>query len=153
MVKNILSIFILFLMLSSVSFAKGYDSKIKEEFGKDLTHAPFTLRFAFSKRYHIDWKQSTFAERRTFLTNYEIGVEQDARHARDQARADAAYRRDRANQSRAAARAHRDKEKAEAAAARAEAKETSDRNKSFNKTVTDQQKELQQMEHSLSQGN
>ena len=153
MVKNLLNLILILLMLSSVSFAMGYDSKIKEEFGKDLTHAPFTLRFSFSKKYHKDWKQSSFAERKAFLTAYEIGLAQDAAQARAQARADAAYRRDRANQARAAARAERDKERAESAEARAEAKADADRNKAFNSAVLSHQKELQQMERNLSQGN
>ena len=153
MCKYLLNLLIIFLMLSSVSFAKGYDTKIKEEFGKDLTHAPFTLRFSFSKKYHKEWKESTFAERRAYLTAYEIGVDQDKAQTRAQARADALYRRDRANAARQAARAQRNKQMADAQEVKAEARADADRNKAFNKEVSSQHKDLQQMLKNQSQGN
>ena len=40
------------------------------EHGKDLTRAAFLLRYNFSKIYHKDWTQSTYADRKKFLTNW-----------------------------------------------------------------------------------
>lgn len=68
----------MFLTLSSFSFANNInndeaklEAKLQKEFGYDLTHVPFFLRFSFSKEFDKDWKDSDYLERKVFLADYE----------------------------------------------------------------------------------
>lgn len=89
MVKYISNFLFIFLILTSLSFAKDDDSKLKREYGQDLTHVPFFLRFDFSKKYGIDWKDTYYAQRRVFLKDYDISYEAEQKKEKAEARAEA----------------------------------------------------------------
>jgi hypothetical protein len=65
-------------MFSSFSFAGSDDdkllAKLQNEYGYDLTHVPFSLRFAFYKEFDKDWERSDYLERKYFLTDHEINL-------------------------------------------------------------------------------
>src|ERR1700679_219596 len=74
MVKYLLNFLFVFLILSSFSFAKNDDTKLQSEYGYDLIHAPFFLRFAFEKEFTKDWQKSDYPEREAFLKDYETNL-------------------------------------------------------------------------------
>ena len=69
MIKYLLNILVVFLMLSSFCFAKNDDNGLQKEYGTDLTKAPFFLRFNFYNEYKKDWEESSYAERKDFMTS------------------------------------------------------------------------------------
>ena len=89
MVKHLLIFLFLFFMLSSFSFAKDDDAKLKKEYGQDLTHVPYFLRFSFYEKYHRDWKETYYTERKFFLTNYETNLAADQAKEKAEVKAEA----------------------------------------------------------------
>jgi len=98
MVKILLIFIFGFLISSSISFAKIDDAKLKQEFGQDLTKAPFFLRFSFSKKFNKDWGQSDYLERRIFLTDYEDNLASEKAQEIADAKAEADQEKERLNE-------------------------------------------------------
>ena len=153
MLRNILNFIVIFLMLSTLVFAnaKSDEIKLQNEYGKDLTHVPFFLKFSFYKQYNRDWKTTYYSERKEFLHEYEIEAAKAAAEEREEARAQAEEEKARLRAKRDADRDEHNKEKAKLAQEKADAKAEEERQKSFDQTVKDQEKELQQMEEQITQ--
>lgn len=145
----------MFLMLSSFSFAKNpadlQEIKLKSEFGQDLTHAPFFLRFSFSKEYDKDWKDSDYSERKDFLTQYENSSAAEKAKEKADARAQAAKDKETALEKKQEQRKIADRIKAQKAEEKAEKDAYKARQKAFNDAVKEEKKELKEMEQQLLQ--
>ena len=155
MLRYLLSFLFIFLMLSTLAIAKksNIEAVLHNEYGADLTHAPFFLRYSFHKQYKKDWKDSTYSQRRDFLANYESNIDAEQAQEKADAKAESRNEKDRLRQQRQAERDARESLRAQAAAEKAEQKEGRDRQKDFNSMLKDQQKELQQMQKDTTQGN
>ena len=151
MVKLLLVFTFMFLMLSSVSFAAYDDTKLKQEYGQDLTKAPFYLRYEYGKESGKDWGQTTFSEREYFLKNHEDSVAKEQAKERDEAKTAAREERDRLYQERAQARQERDNEREDAEEEKAENEEDAQRQKDFDQSLRDQQQVLQQLRQEADQ--
>ena len=103
MSKYLLNFLFVFLMLSSFSFAKNEDAQLQKEFGNDLTKAPFFLRFAYSKEFNKDWKDTDYSERRAFLMDYETNLAAKQAQEKIDAKAAAAEEKERLRRKRSAA--------------------------------------------------
>jgi len=81
MIKKFIAFLFIFSMLSSFSYAANDDAKwtarLQKDYGRDLTKAPYFLRFSFEKSFNKTWKESFFYERRIFLENYETELARD----------------------------------------------------------------------------
>ena len=122
MVKYLLSFLLIFLMLSSFSFAKmDEDAKLKKDFGPDLVHVPFFLRFSFSKQFNKDWKKSDYSERKAFLKDYETNLAADQSKQKAEARAEAEKEKERLlEKKRSSVQKERDRLRAQLAEEKAE---------------------------------
>jgi hypothetical protein len=146
MVKYPLLVLLVFMMLSSVSFAAVYDdTKLKQEYGQDLTKAPFFLRFAYTKEYNKDWANTDFDERESFLKEYEANLLKQQAQDKVDAKAAAQAEKERANEKRQEDLDERERLREEAAENKEEELEDAQRQKDFDQSLRDQQKELAQM--------
>ncbi len=144
MVKYLLSFFVIFFLLPSFSWGKNADAKLKSEYGTDLTHAPFVARFAFQNKYGKDWKNTSYDERKDFLSAFDAGIAQDTAEAKADARAEANKEKQRLAQRRAEERKERDREKAEAAEEKADQSAQAAEQKAFRQQIKGQERQLQQ---------
>ena len=112
----------IFFLLTAFSFASPRinEASLQEEFGKDLTKAPFFLRFSFSKHYNKDWKVSYYYERKDFLTDYEKNLALEQARDRAEEKAEAADERQRSIEKRQADRLEENRLKARLAEQNAE---------------------------------
>jgi len=149
MVKYLLNFLFVFLMLSSFSFAQKDDAKLQvklqKEFGYDLTHVPFFLRFSYYKKFDKNWKESDYPERLAFLKNYETNLAAEQVKEKADAKAAAAKEKERLGEKKEALRKEKERSKARLAEEKAEKKAEEGRQKEFNASVSEQKKELQQM--------
>jgi hypothetical protein len=153
MFRYLLSFFIIFLFLTSFSLAKkGSDEgALQAEYGRDLTHVPYFLRYSFYNDYHLDWKKSNYAERHVFLEKYQISLAQQQIQEREDERLAKQDEREKIHAQREAERAEKDREKADLAEQRAEERENQDREKQFSTLVKEQQQEAQQIQQEQQQ--
>jgi len=144
-------------MLSSYSFADKDDAKmqakLQKEYGYDLTHAPFFLRFAYYKEFDKDWKKTDYPERYAFLADYEISSAAQLAKDKAEAKAEAAQEKERLQEKKDALRKEKDRLKAEKAEEKAEKLEDEERQKEFNTAVNNQQRTLEEMKQQATQGN
>jgi thiosulfate sulfurtransferase len=123
------SLFI-FSLSSTACLAKkdNMEAKLKQEFGDNLTKAPFFLRFSFEKSFNKDWKDSNYSERHEFLENYELesAADEAQEKAEDKAAQDAKKEE---------LKKEKDRLKAELAEEKAAEKEEADRLKAFDKAM------------------
>jgi hypothetical protein len=155
MVKYLLNFLCIFLFLSSLSFAKeAFDEAfLQKEFGDDLSHAPFFLRFAFNKEFNKDWGKSDYLERKIFLTNYETGLAVEQVKEKTDAKAAAAQEKERYLATKEALLKEKERLKAQEAEEKAEKLAEEKRQKEFDQATRKQQQELEQMEQQATQGN
>ena len=157
MIKYLLSFLFVFLMLSSFSFAKDDDAKLQtklqEEFGTDLSHAPFFLRFAFSKEFNKDWKKSDYLERKVFLTDYETDLAADRAQEKADAKAAAAEEKELYLAKKEELRKEKERLRARKAEEKAEKLADEERQKEFDQAKREQRRELEQMQQQATQGN
>jgi hypothetical protein len=152
MIKHLLNFLLIFLMLSSISFAsKEMDAKLKAEFGQDLTHAPYFIRFAFYERYHRDWKTTYYTDRKYFLTAYETNVAADQAKEKARAKAEAAKEKERVDEAKEVLRRQKDRLKAQLEKEKAEKRDDRERQKEFDDSVRGQQREIRQMQREVIQ--
>lgn len=151
MLKYLLNFLFVFLMLSSFSFANNGDTKLQaklqKEYGRDLTKAPFFLRFAYNKEFNKDWGKTDYPQRLSFLADYE--TKSAAEQAKEKADAEAAAikEKQRLLEKKEELRKEKDKLKAEKAKEKAEQLADKERQKEFDTRVKEQQRELRQMTH------
>ena len=151
MFKYVIS-FLFILLLSTPSFAKIDEmTKLKKEYGQDLSRAPFFLRFAFYKRYNVDWKKSFYSDRKEFLIQYEKEHSADLAHEKELARAEAQKESEIQFEKKEELRKERDRLKVRIAKEKAEKKEEQDRQKNFKQVVIEQEKELKELERQIAQ--
>ena len=142
---KLIKLFFLGLILySSTAFASGVDLS---EHGKDLMKAPFAARIHFYNTYHINWMDSTYSERKSFLTKWHQQQVQEAKETQAKAKAEAIIERAKAMKKRAEQKAQADKEKAEARQKQEEEKEDQSRQKKFNERIKSQEHLIQEMQH------
>ena len=157
MIKYLLSFLFVFLMLSSFSFAKDDDAKLQtklqEEFGRDLTHAPFFLRFAYYKEFNKDWKKTDYLERKAFLTDYETELAAQQAQEKADAKAAAAQEKERYLAKKEELRKEKERLRARKAEEKAEKLADEARQKAFDEAKREQQQELEQMKRQATQGN
>jgi len=151
MIKYLLSIIVVFLMLSTFCFADGGSVDLQKEYGSDLTKAPFFLRFNFYNEYKKDWSESNYAERKSFILLYQKKLIEDQKKEQAEARAQAQKEKELQREKRQKEREKRDQLKKEQAEKRAEERAEADRQKAFDKTVRDQQKALRDEQNELEQ--
>jgi len=151
MVKYLFNSLLIFFFLSSISLASNIDTELKNEFGADLTHVPFFLRYSFGQHYNEDWKDSTYSERKSFLIRYEDNLKkqkaQDIQDAKIQAVKDKAYKMEQDKKRRKLAA----RLKAEEVEQEAEEKEARERQRSMDQAVEGQKRDLAQMEDQFQQ--
>lgn len=156
MAKYLLNLLFISLMLSSLALANNGDAKLQaklqSEYGADLTHAPFFLRFAFKKEFNKDWKKTDYLERKAYLTDYEMNLMAQQKQEKNEARAEAIKEKERLNAQRDADLKEKERLNAEADEQRAENLEDEERQRSFNASVNDQQRELQEMQRESTEG-
>ena len=144
-------------MLSSWSFARNDDARlaaqIKNEFGQDLTKAPYFLRFAFQKAFSKKWENSYYYERKEFLIRYEKDLAANKAKEKAEAKAAADKEKERLRVMKEALKKEKDRLKARQAEQKAEQQEYDQRQKNFNNNLKEQKKELKQMMRDASQGN
>ena len=146
----------IFLALSSPSFANNdeakLEAKLEKEFGHDLTHAPFFLRFAYYKEFDQDWKETDYMERKAFLEDYETQSAAEQAKEEAEAKAQIAKEKERLREKREALRKENEQLKAQLAQERAEKREDEERQKEFDRSLKEEQKILQQMKQLATQG-
>jgi len=145
MVKYLLNSLIIFLMLSSFSFARDNDAALQQEYGPDLTKAPFFLRFAFEKQTNIDWGKSYYSDRKAFLTNYEANLDAQRVQEKADAREAADEEKERLREKRDKQRQEQDRLKAQQDEDKTEQQEYDQRQKEFSDLEKNQRQELQGM--------
>ncbi len=153
MAKYFLYLIFVFLSLTSFSYANSDEIKLQKEFGKDLTHAPFFLRFSFYKKFNKDWKQTDYPERKFFLMDYENDLVIAKAKEKAEARAEADREKERLHEKKEALRKENDRLKAQEAEDRAEEKADEERQKEFDSSVGEQKRELEQLQQASSQSN
>jgi hypothetical protein len=143
-------------MFSSFSFAGSDDdkllAKLQNEYGYDLTHAPFFLRFAFYKEFNKDWKRSDYLERKYFLTDYEINLEAQQAKEKTYAKIQADKEKELLYERKETLRKDKDRLKARKAKEKAEKLDDKEHQKEFYRTVKDQEKILEQMKREATKG-
>ena len=132
MARFFISVLFLIFILTSFAFAKQDLVKLQNEFGYDLTKAPFFLRFAYYKEFNKDWKKTDYDERLSFLTDYEDGLAQQQAREKALAKAEAEDEKERLQEKKDAERREKDRLKARLAKYMQEAKEEADRQKALN---------------------
>ena len=152
MARFFISVLFLIFILTSFAFAKQDLVKLQNEFGYDLTKAPFFLRFAYYKEFNKDWKKTDYDERLSFLTDYEDGLAQQQAREKALAKAEAEDEKERLQEKKDAERREKDRLKARLAKDMQEAKEEADRQKALNQAVVDQQRVLQEMRQQSTEG-
>ena len=117
MLKYLLNSLFIFLMLSSFSLANNDEAKLQaklqKEFGHDLTHAPFFLRFAYYKEFDKDWKETDYLERKAFLGDYETQSAAEQAKEEADAKAQIAKEKERLREKREALRKENEQLKAQ----------------------------------------
>ena len=132
-------------MLASFSWGTNDDVKLRQEYGHDLTQAPFFLRYKFNKDFKHEWAQSDYAERRAFLADYDNGLAAQKAQEKAEARQAARDKRDQLREKRDEERAAKEKIRQELAQEKDEQHENDARQKQFDQGVNDQQRALKQM--------
>jgi hypothetical protein len=134
-------------MLSSLSFAnKNDEAKLKAEYGPELTHVPYVIRFAYNEKYHHDWTKTYYSDRKFFLLDYEANLAADQAKKKAEALAEADKEKARIAERKAELKKESDRLKAEKAKEKAQEYDDSQRQKEFNTTVSEQQKEIRDMQ-------
>lgn len=153
MFKYLLIFCFLFISFTSFVFAKidKQEAKLKQEFGQDLTHAPFFLRFSYSKQYGKEWKESNYEERKDFLAMYENNIVTEKLKEKAEAKAEADRQKELLSEKKRIKRRIEDRIKAELAQEKADKKYDEERQKAFDNTLKEQRKELQDMVKELQQ--
>jgi|GEM_PF-2199348 len=145
MVKYIIISILLLLVLPSFSYAKDDDSKLKQEYGQDLTKAPFFLRFSYGREFNKEWDQTTYKERKAYLKDYDTKVANQQAQDKADAKAEVLKERELSQEKRQEDLQERDRIREDAEEQKAEDEEDAQRQKDFNDTVKDQQRELDQL--------
>jgi hypothetical protein len=152
MLKYLLAFLFAFSLLPCSSQARpDIVAALKQEYGQDLTHVPFYLRYAFLKAYHKDWENSYYIERESFLKDYKenLAIQNAKDRAEEKAEADAEKARQQAKQDEL--RKQQDRLKAELAEEKAEEDDDYQRQKEFDDTIKQQEQQLQQMQLQMQQ--
>ena len=151
MVKYLLNFLLIFSLLSVSAFAKNEDAKLQEEFGSDLTHVPFFLRFAFSKEFNKDWKKSNYPQREAFLRDYESNLAAQQKQEKIETQALAQKNKEILLEKKEEQHREKDRLKARLEKERAEEKAEKERQKEFSTLLNEQQKELNDMRQQATQ--
>ena len=155
MVKYSLKFLFVFLILSSLSFAQNDDAKmqakLQKEFGYDLTHAPFFLRFSYNKAFNKDWKESDYPERFGFLRDYEINLAAQQAKEKAEAEALAAKEKERLLEKKEALRKEKERLKAIEARKKADRLAEEERQKRFKTGLYNEKKSLEEMQRLFQQ--
>jgi hypothetical protein len=148
MVRYFLNPLFVFLMLSTFAFAaaKYDDTKLQAEFGKDLTKAPFYLRYAYTQKFNRDWGKTDYAQREAFLKDYEINLAKNQAKQRAEAKAEALKERQEMLEKKYEDIKDRAILKDEEAQDKEQEQEDAQRQKDFDSALRDQQRELEQMQ-------
>ncbi|MDE2223504.1 MAG: hypothetical protein KGK03_10600 [Candidatus Omnitrophica bacterium] len=151
MIRYVLIILLILPSFSLSALARDPDAKLKSEYGNDLTHVPFFLRYSFLKTYNKDWYNSLYTERLDFLRDYETNVA--AQKARDKAEAAqaAAEQKNRENEQKMILAKEKARKKAELDEEKDEQKAADLRQKSLDQMVAAQNKSLAAMEREMLQ--
>lgn len=138
---------ILFLMFTTVALADDTWSEdhLQSVYGKDLTQAPYYLRFAFQKRFNVDWSKSYYVDRKQFLMDYQSSVDKDAKKAQIEAKQEAQEEKDELRQQKEAEHEKRMKLKAEHDKEVAELRAERESQREFNAKIKQQQEEINQL--------
>lgn len=107
--------------------------------------APFAARHHFYNTYYKNWADSTYSERKNFLTKWHQQQAQEAKEAQAKAKEEASLERDKAMEKKAEQKAQADKVKARALQKQEEEKEDQARGKEFNHKVKDEERSIQDM--------
>jgi len=154
MVNYFLNFLFIFLMLSSFSHASDdntkaenkLEAKIQNEFGYDLTHVPFFLRFAYDKQFNKDWKDTDYPQRKAFLIDYENNLAEERAKYKEEAKTAAADEKDRLLEKREKQRKENEFLKEQLAEEKADKLADKELQKQFKSNLTDQAKELAEMQ-------
>ncbi len=131
-------------MVSSLGLA--YEKINLSEHGQDLTRATFLVRYNFSKTYGKDWTASSYAERKTFLTDWHRKLMADEKKTKIANKEEARLAREKQ-------KAQLEQRKKESIRLKALAREEIDEDRNFNQRkrnldlmVRDQERTLQQLQ-------
>lgn len=138
-------ILIIFLMFSPVCRADSGKIDLESKYGPQLDKAPFFLRYSFSKEYNEDWKESTYEERKGFLTDYETDVMLQKQEAESESRLKAEKQKERERQKVQEEQDKNNRLKEEQSQKQAEEQADTQRQKSLDEAVKDQERSLEEM--------
>jgi len=144
MVKYLLCFF---LISTTWAFAADTwsEARLQSVYGKDLTQAPFYLKFAFQKQFNQDWSKSYYTDRKQFLMDYENSVDLDAKKAQAQAKQEAQEEKEQLLEEKQEAKEKNLKLRAEHLKELAEAREEKERQREFYAQIKKQQQEIDQL--------
>jgi len=127
--------------------------KLQKDYGNNLVHVPFFLRFAFKRNFNKEWDKSDYAERKVFLIAYETDLEASQARDKEEAKEEAQAKKDAWLAKKAQAQKERDRLKAEQDEAKQEKADEIAQQKEFNDNLRDQKQKLQDMLRAAQQGN
>ena len=152
--KCILIFLLAYLILIPLSLAKDKTvdlATLQNEYGYDLTKAPFFLRFTYQKQFKRDWKKTDFSQRESFLIDYEVNLAQQHKLENEEIKQEAQNEKELSDEKKAELSKNRQRLKEEAAEEKAEEDGDAQRDKEVNQGLEGQQRELQQMLHDTNQ--
>lgn len=152
MVKYLLNSFLFLLFLTALSFAKIDLAKLQKEYGKDLTKAPFFLRFDYFKRFNKPWDKTYFEEREYFLNDYEVSVQQEKAKELREDKLEAIKEKQRLEEKKTRERQEKERIKARLAKEKAEKRADEQRQKDLDMAQKEQERKLEEMKRAASQG-
>jgi len=146
MVKFSINLLFVFLLLSTYSFAINKDAPLQKEYGPDLTHIPFFLRFTFYQKFGKDWVNSDYLERKNFLTDYDKQTAADKAKEAADAKAEAEHEKELIREKKAELYQEKEKIRLEKQEAREQKLAEIKRQRDFDALVHSQELELKKLE-------
>lgn len=113
--------------------------------GKDLTKADFVVRYKFQKTTGIDWKQSTLAQRKTFLEKWYADLDKDKKLAAAKAKKEKEIEKVAAAEKKEDKQKEKDRLKRLKAIEKRVRDEEKARDKEFKETVDERDKQLKEL--------
>jgi hypothetical protein len=150
MINLLLKFLMVFMLLSSFSFADNSDdtkleAKLQKEYGYALTHVPFFLRFAYFKEFDKPWTETNYPEREAFLADYVVNITAEKAKEKADAKAAADIEKNRILDKKETQRKEKDRIKALKAQKKEEKSIEEERQKKFDTSVHDQKKILEEL--------
>ena len=134
--------------LTATTLAVASESINLEEHGKDLLKAPFAARYNFERKFHTSWANSTYTQRRIFLTNWHQDLLNEQKKDQVEKKEEQKARLARQKEREALLKKEQERLKELKAESKEQEKNFQDRNKNLHATVKNQESQIRQMRSS-----